>query len=358
MRRTWKTRRTQIHSSVAARRLSKRAQRWATESSNSSVCPTFHFAALNRRLNTADGGRTPFAWFVLAICLWAGCQVLANVYIWGGTRADSSGLSLVWGGAFAVAAGLSIFILDHMRLVVRPTEHLVTLGAGRIKIYERAAAALKRARNFLRAPKLFFVALGTMFVIGAIDTGLKFIQDPNLETASGTLLLLSLGLWLALVFPLFFDWWRRLKVASALASDATAEVVSVAQTVSPKDDEWQQKVAEPAKGLALDTLDELTHGWGRALAVAYAVFWMSALSFFTFMLSRNWTWYGTLMLFSIVVLCTFVPLSMSMDPASVSTSCDDLLTELNVQRSGLLGDEASIGQIMHLEDVSACIAAL
>jgi hypothetical protein len=340
------------------KRLSKRAQRRATESSNSSVCPTFHFAALDRRLNTADGGRTPYAWFVLTICLWTGCQVLANVYIWGGTSADSSGLQLAIGGAFAVATGLSIFMLDHLRIVVRPTEHLVTLGAGRVKISERAATALKRARKFLRAPKLFFVGLGTVFVFGAIDTGLKFIKGPNLEEASGTLLLLSLGLWLALVFPLFFDWWLTLKVASALASDATLEVVNVAQMVSPTEEEWQQKVAEPAKGLALDTLDELTHGWGRALAVAYAVFWMSALTFFTFLLERNWGVGGTVMLFSVVVLCTFVPLLMSMDPASVSTSCDDLLTELNVQRSGLLGNEASIGQIMHLEDVSAALLRL
>ena len=69
-------------------------------------------------------------------------------------------------------------------------------------------------------------------------------------------------------------------VASALASDATIEVVNKAQTVSVKDSEWVQKVAEPAQHLALDTMAELAHGWGRALAVAYGVFWFFSLGWF------------------------------------------------------------------------------
>jgi hypothetical protein len=54
----------------------------------------------------------------------------------------------------------------------------------------------------------------------------------------------------------------------------------------------------------------------------------------------------------------YVPIAMSMDPASVSTSCDDLLAGLNAQRSDLLGNEVAISQIMQLEDVSVARTGL
>lgn len=94
----------------------------------------------------------------------------------------------------------------------------------------------------------------------------------------------------------------------------------MAQTVSHKDPQWMEKVAEPAKTLALDTMDELSHGSGRALAVAYALFWGVAISLFAFLL------YGanifpppepTYFFMMIVVLCMYAPFSMSMDAASV-----------------------------------------
>jgi len=44
------------------------------------------------------------------------------------------------------------------------------------------------------------------------------------------------------------------------------------------------------------------------------------------------------------------PIAMSLDPANVSTSCDELLTELNARRCELLGDDAAINKIMQLED--------
>lgn len=117
-----------------------------------------------------------------------------------------------------------------------------------------------------------------------------------------------------------------------------------AQTVSPKDPLWLEKVADPAKHLTTDTMDELYHGWGRALALAYALFWTFALSMFSWTLawSSGTPWQMMTVLVAWVTLSMYAPLGMSMDPASVSTSCDDLLTELNVQRSELLGDEVTI----------------
>ena len=70
------------------------------------------------------------------------------------------------------------------------------------------------------------------------------------------------------MLPLFCDWWMSLKVASALTSDSTLEVVHAAATVAPKDSNWHEKVGEPAKQLARTTMDELSDGWGFAVVVA------------------------------------------------------------------------------------------
>jgi hypothetical protein len=342
------------------KRLSKREHRWLAESSNAVVCPNFHLHKLNRRLNKPDGSPTVVAWIIRVACALTGIVTLVLGDMTGAfTVAASSSMALfaVTIVALAICLPLSAFIVEYLRRVLQPTEHLATLGAGRIKISARAASALERARNVLRVAKLFFMTFGG----GTFAMGI-FWFVLAITTGHSLLLLLSswfilIGTWMGLVFPLIFDWWLTLKVASALAADATVEVVNVAQTISPKDPEWLQKVAEPAKSLALDTMDELSHGWGRALAVAYAIFWIFAVALFVMTLS----WSAgmpqaiTIVLVIAVTVCMYVPIAMSMDPASVSTSCDDLLAELNVQRSGLLGDEASIGQIMQLEDVSAML---
>lgn len=45
------------------------------------------------------------------------------------------------------------------------------------------------------------------------------------------------------------------------------------------------QVAYPSKALALDTTDKLSHGWGRALAVAYAIFWVFSFAMFSITLA-------------------------------------------------------------------------
>jgi len=55
-------------------------------------------------------------------------------------------------------------------------------------------------------------------------------------------------------------------------------------------------------------------------------------------------------LVEIVTMCMIVPLAMSLDPASVLTSCDDLLTELNAQRCEVLDDEERFCMIRRLEE--------
>jgi len=61
--------------------------------------------------------------------------------------------------------GLSMFIPEYLRRVVRPIEHLDHLGAGRVKISQRAANALERSRKTLRVPKLLFMAFGGFMIV-------------------------------------------------------------------------------------------------------------------------------------------------------------------------------------------------
>ena len=68
----------------------------------------------------------------------------------------------------------------------------------------------------------------------------------------------------------------------------------------------------------------------------------------------------SMFLTGLVAASLLIPIAMSMDRASVSISFDELLTELNVRRCELLGNDAAINKIMHaainkimqLEDVS------
>jgi hypothetical protein len=350
------------------KRLSKRERRRLEESLDAVVCPNFHFAKLNSRLNKPDSGPTVVVWIIRIVCALAGVATLAIADLSGAFRAIATGSSMalfaVTAVGFAICGPLSMFIVEYLRRVLQPTEHLATLGAGRIKISARTASALERARNVLRVPKLFFMTFGGVMAVMGIFFFVSTITHSHLLSTAFSCWNMVIGTWMGLVFPLIFDWWLTLKVASALAADATVEVVNVAQTVSPKDPEWLQKVAEPAKSLALGTMDELSHGWGRALAVAYALFWIFAVAVFAVTLS--WATYvpqgAITFLVVTVTVCMYVPIAMSMDPASVSTSCDDFLTELNAQRCELLNvldDErcpSMIRRLELLEDVSTCVA--
>ena len=78
--------------------------------------------------------------------------------------------------------------------------------------------------------------------------------------------------------------------------------------------------------------------------MAYGIFWMTCLSVFAEALSSSGvgTWdkfakRAFTVAVSAVSMCT--PIAMTMDPASVSTSCDELLAELNVRRCELFGND-------------------
>jgi len=60
----------------------------------------------------------------------------------------------------------------------------------------------------------------------------------------------------------------------------TLEVQLAAEQIGPGDKDWEEKVVKPVKLLALDEMDELTHGWGRALSIVFMVSWMLAIGSF------------------------------------------------------------------------------
>jgi hypothetical protein len=336
-----------------AKRLSKRARRRQAESSNAVESPDY-FEFLDKRLNTAEGGATWLTWLLRFI---GGEQFvmqyvgMTHVGILGsGPMTAQATLFAILFSSFAISELVSCtMLLDSLRRVIRPGEHLQTMGAGRVKLSAHAMRRLRRLRLGLRVPQTFFMSIGLFFVVVPIASAITNTEQPLLTKIIGPAWVAVFGLWFVLVVPLLLEWWLTLSVASALAADATIEVVTAAETLSPTEPDWTEKVAEPAKHLALDTMDELTHGWGRALAVSYGLYWLMGLG----CLAGGLAWPPGIYSDVFIVLSlvfSVLPLAMSTDPAAVSTSCDDLLAELNAKRWALFGQPDAVANLNLLED--------
>jgi hypothetical protein len=335
-----------------AKRLSKRARRRRAESSNAVESPDY-FAFLDKRLNTAEGGATWLTWLIRFI----GVEQFVVHYVSmtafgviGSTLTAKTALYAIFLSSFAVAELVSCTVLlDSLRRVIRPGEHLQTMGAGHVKLSARAMRSLRWLRLGLRIPQAFFVAVGLSFMVLIMVTFFTSGDQTLLHKLIGPVLFGVWGLWFALVVPLLLEWWLTLSVASALAADATIEVLTAAETIAPTEPDWMERVAEPAKRLALDTMDELTHGWGRALAVAYGLYWLLGLGALAGSLATPPGVFSKIFL-AISVAFTVLPLAMSTDPAAVSSSCDDLIAELNAKRGELIGQPEAVANLRDLED--------
>jgi hypothetical protein len=336
-----------------AKRLSKRTRRRQDESSNAVESPDY-FAFLDKRLNTAEGGATWLTWLIRFIGVEQFVMQYVGTYFFiGGTQITAqNALWVMLFGSFAIAELVSCtLLLDSLRRVIRPGEHLQTMGAGRVKLSARAMRSLRRLRLGLRVPQALFVVIGG-FLFLKTGPGVFFSEDMPLKFK----LLFPpwwavWGLWFALVVPLLLEWWLTLSVASALAADATIEVVIAAETIAPTEPEWIEKVVEPTKSLVLDTMDELTHGWGRALAVAYGLYWILALGALSGGLAFAGEGGTMSYLFPVLSLVfSVLPLAMSTDPAAVSSSSGDLLAELNAKRGELIGQPEAVTNVRDLED--------
>jgi uncharacterized membrane protein YecN with MAPEG domain len=335
-----------------AKRLSKRAQRRQDESSNAVESPNY-FVFLDKRLNTAEGGATWLTWLLRFI----GVEQFVMHYVGmthigfiGGALTANNTLFVILFSSFAIAELVSCtLLLDSLRRVIRPGEHLQTMGAGRVKLSARAVRSLRRLRLGLRVPQAFFVVVGSFFVVFTMSIVLSAHDQTLYNRLIFAFWFAVWGLWFALVVPLLLEWWLTLSVASALAADAVLEVVTAAETIAPTESEWTEKIAEPAKHLALDTMDELTHGWGRALAVAYGLYWMLSLGALAGGLAASPSTFSDIFL-ALSFAFSVLPLAMSTDPAAVSSSCDDMLAELNSKRCELFGQPDAVANLILLED--------
>jgi hypothetical protein len=336
-----------------AKRLSKRARRRQDESSNAVESPDY-FTFHDKRLNTAEGGATWLTWLIR--CIGVEQFVIINYAmathfgIIGGTLTAVNALWAVFMSSFAIAMLISCtLLLDSLRRVIQPGEHLRTMGAGRVKLSARAMRSLRRLRLGLRVPQTFFAAFGFWMVVTNVITVFTNTDKVLLDRLFNFALFVPWGLWFVLVVPLLLEWWLTLSVASALAADATIEVVIAAETIAPTEPDWMERVAEPTKRLALDTMDELTHGWGRALVVAYGLYWLLGLGALAGSLAFP-PGFSTNVFLTLSLTFSVLPLAMSTDPAAVSSSCDDLLAELNAKRGELIGQPEAIADLRDLED--------
>eukprot|EP01052_Picozoa_sp_SAG31_P042434 SAG31_NODE_6734_length_1907_cov_1.257743_1_plen_452_part_00 len=276
-------------SSRRTRRLSKQAALRAAKASSTDAvaCPDF-FETLNTRLSKPDGRATALASFLQLSCALGAVGILLVGQAsgtWsrvGGALSSVKLLTALLLLAAAPAVCLSAFIVRDLRRVMLPAEHLTNLGAGGTLISVAAKARLLWWRGALRWPKFFLVPIGCGSMCLGITMLFKFSLYDG-ETLKGIGLFVGMfftGVWLAAVAPLILDWWISLKVASVLAADATAEVVQAAETISPMEPEWTEKVCVPAEQLAEDTMAELTDGWGRALAVVFGICFFLSISMF------------------------------------------------------------------------------
>lgn len=334
-----------------ARRLTKRQRRRNEENSNAAVCP-FWFEKLDKRLTNDVGGATPYRWALRIVSLVFALNnilIVHSVGLLNSRLTAQNGILLMWFVTWSCGLPLiSIPLLDYLSGAIRPDQHLRAMGAGRVKLSQRAVDDLNKWRVRMRIPRAVFALVGGLFFL----MGFQMFNFRWFFAVMG----FSMGLNLALAFNHVFDWWLTLMVASALAADATLEVVLAAQEVSPAEpDDWVSRVVEPSSKLALDVMDELTHGWGHALIVAFAASWLAAIGSFAMALttSTSLDLMGQIFFYGMMTLTTLfvcVPIAMSRDPAAVSTSCDDLLAELNARRCEFLGQDEMIGKIRDLED--------
>jgi hypothetical protein len=189
-------------------RLSKRARQRREESSNATICPDY-FAKLNAQLNTATGGRTAYTTFTRILCFQSSFLDLLIAYV-AGVVPPETGLEALWLVGllgFAVSTAILSLIPDCLRHVLQPGEHLATLGAGHVKISERAVKGLKSSRKWLFALKMVFRVFGGFMAFASSGLWRNAVLGPVPNWLwVGAPWLTTLSMVFGLVFPLIFDW--------------------------------------------------------------------------------------------------------------------------------------------------------
>ena len=128
-----------------------------------------------------------------------------------------------------------------------------------------------------------------------------------------------------------------MKVAAALAEDSVQEVVkNVKPEAMESDDTWYSRVIRPSTALAKTTMRYISVGWGRGIAFAAMALWLVSLSklarFLQVTFHPDSSYRGASGIIRVLLPalgCAVGPLGLALDLATVSSSCDKLVTTIS-----------------------------
>eukprot|EP01048_Picozoa_sp_COSAG05_P024734 COSAG05_NODE_5959_length_1051_cov_1.194328_1_plen_320_part_01 len=185
--------------------------------------------------------------------------------------------------------------------------HLLALGAGEVRIGERARRGLS----------VMYIMIGLVSLLSATRVGTRSKISGRLITAPYARAVCLTGLVFFNGALSIFPWWHALKSASVLVTDAVAETRQAIERCSPTSSEWKTEVLPRVLGLCNETLPLLSRGFGIGVAANFLACWSTAAGFFALFLesgapeSAFWS-----------VICSLLPLGISYDAASASSDCD------------------------------------
>jgi len=244
-----------------------------------------------------------------------------------------------------VCAGISIIILAiHSPTSVRQVTavdggELGLLGAGKAKISLRVMRSLKRAHALCCFIAAFLVFFSLVNSTGALKVGQRSAMSGRFITAqyAYTVILPTSASVTLVIAMAFAPWWLTLKLASALVSDAVAEVCNAVKRWTPADSEWQSEVVGGVVRLNKEILPCLSKGWGNALGLTFATFWFAAMTWFCFFLEAHGT--SEVVTGVLTGLFIYLPLGVADDAAAASSLCDTISDAITTKREdGPKGD--------------------
>lgn len=202
---------------------------------------------------------------------------------------------------------------------------LAALGAGEVKISERARHSLGRAHVWIFALTTVFCLAALVAFATVSRVGTRSVLTGRLITARYSVAVFAGGIMLLNFAFATFPWWHSLKSASSLVADSVAETRRAIERYNPTSPEWQEEVLPRVLGLCNEILPLLSSGYGLGVAGFFLGYWLIAAAWFAGFLENGspgaafWT-----------VVAVLFPLGVSYDVASASSDCDllsDTLTE-------------------------------
>lgn len=250
-----------------------------------------------------------------------------------------------------IASGCSISIIGSTVSLHRATGtgvgrgQLVALGAGKMRISERARRSLGRAYVCACLLAGVYFAVGLVCFVSATRVGTHSMISGRLITAVYARAMFMCGFMFINASLMNFQWWYTLKLASVLVADAVAETLQAIERCSPISTEWEAEVLPRVLQLCDTTLPLLSRGYGLGVVANFLGMWLVAAGWFAGFLENGshaaayWT-----------VTCVLFPLGISYDAASASSECDRLSDALNEKRMrGDIQDQAFAHAVRSIE---------